>query len=185
LFGYEAGEGLKNTSLVSTTQIIPPNSRVVVTDTLPTSITLSEHPNDGEQFSVIDPRGLLGSFTVKAGAGSIEYASEVVIDNTETEYTWFYRADKGNWFRVTALTSDDACPLPEEFDDFLTVWLAMRIAPRMGAQMKAESMQIYASIKKKFTAKYRQTEAVNSEPGLLYLTDPRWGGYTLDWTTGN
>jgi len=183
LFGHEAGESLKNISLVSTTQVVAPNSRVIVTDDIPTSITLRDHPNNGEQFSVIDPRLLLGSFTVKAGEGTIENAAEVVIDDTETEYTWFYRADQGNWFRVTALTSDDTCPLPEKFDDYLITWLAMRIAPRMGASTTQESMQIYSTIRKKFLAEYRQVEAVGSEEALLRMTNPRQSGYTLDWET--
>lgn len=184
LFEAEMGERLKNTSLTSASQVVAPNSRLIISDNMPTSITLREHPNDGEQFAVLDPRGLLNGFTVKAGAGTIENASEVSLDNSSSSYSWFYRADKGNWYKITSLTTNSECPLPEEFDDMLSLWLSMRIAPRMGASTAPESIQLYNNIQKKFVSRYRQVEEVYVENGLLYLTNSDSSGHYLDWAKG-
>lgn len=184
IFGSEFGESLKTISVSSSQDTLPINSRVLIDEDSPDVITLSELPQDGEQFAVLDPRGLLTSMTIEAGGGTIENATSVTLDSTSPSYQWFYRGDKGNWYKVTDLTSEDDSPLPEEFDDLLSIWLSIRISPRMGAQTTQESATVYDAIKKKFTSRYKQSQEIQVEPGLLFMTNPTCR-YILNWNTGN
>lgn len=184
IFGSEFGESLKTVSVSSSQETLPINSRILINEDSPVAITLSELPQDGEQFAVIDPRGLISSMVIEAGGGTIEDSTSVTLDDTSSSYQWFFRGDRGNWYKVTDLASDDDSPLPEEFDDLLSLWLSIRISPRMGAQTTQESANIYDMIKKKFTSRYKQSEEIGVESGLLFMTNPTCS-YILNWSTGN
>lgn len=184
LFGTELGEPLTNVVLDASSDSITSNSRVVVGDSLPASITLSSNPADGEQFAVVDPRGLLAGLVVEAGEGTIEGAESVTLDTSASEYSWFYRADKADWSLVSPLSSESESPLPEEFDELLTLWLAIKIAPRTGAQTKPESIQAYQRVLKKFKARYKQGREASVESGLLNIPSSRYFRYVVNWATG-
>jgi hypothetical protein len=182
LFGYEFGDTLENISVTSSSESLNPNSRIILGATSPVSVTLSDHPNDGERFGVLDPKGLLTSFAVIAGAGTIEEEDEVELTTANVNAEWFYRADVGNWYRVTDLTADDESPFPVEFDDLLVTWLAMRIAPQTGAQTKPEGVQVYNRIKKMFNSRFKQTYTVFPDDALTRTASLRNNSYTLTWS---
>jgi hypothetical protein len=184
LFGYELGDRLQNFSEFDPTIKLPPNSRIIITSESPSYVELRDDPKDGERFSVIDPEGLLSlsnTFEVRVPSGTIQWENLAVLNLGYIDATWFYRAETGNWFPVNNLTSDDESPLPQEFDDLLSLWLAMRIAPRMGAQTKPETVQVYSRIKKMLTSRYKQVVKENSELGLYRTLSSDYQRYVIDW----
>jgi len=146
-----------------------PNVRLLVTSDTFNTVTLAKTPYDGQRFAVVDPEGLLAAspLVVTTEAGTVEGVTSITLDTAGLIREWFYRADTGNWVRVTGLTAESESPFPPEFDDLLTQWLAIRIATRYGVQTSAESSQVYRDILKMFKARYRQNRPIRAEYGLL------------------
>lgn len=183
IIGTELGETLRNVTPSTSSQYVQINSRVVVPDDGAVTIQLPDHPKDGQRFGVIDPKGALSvsnSVTIVAGKGTIESASQVVLTTPNTESEWFYRADKGNWYPVTNLTSNDESPFPPKYDDLLTTWLAIRLSPRYGEQTKVETAQALARMLRMFKAQYRQEDPQASEDGLLRVGTNCYD-FSLEW----
>jgi len=172
LFGAGFGEPLTTDVLDYNTSDygVEPNTRVLVTDETEATIYLRKIPNDGERFSVVDPSALLGASNIVISplSGTIEGAATLTLSTNNLLREWFYRADTGNWVRVTDLTDASESPFPVEFDDLLIEMLAMRISPRYGTTTAAESAEVFRTMLKMFKARYRQTKEVRSELGLTY-----------------
>lgn len=170
LFGAGFGESLVSDVVDYSTKDegLGANTRVLVTDKTQSTIYLPETPNDGERFSVVDPSGLLSAsnLTITPLAGTIEGVDSLTLNTDNIIREWFYRADTGNWVRVTELIDSSQSPFPPEFDDLLIEYLAMRISPRYGTQTAPESAEVYRSMLKMFKARYRQKRETKPEAAL-------------------
>lgn len=196
LFGFELGEelstinygenGLTNTyakELDASSEIdstfVPSNVRMIFNIAAAETLYLDPSPRDGARFAVIDNGNNLATYniTLNGNGRQIELANSVTLATNSLNREWFYRADLGNWARVTDLDADAQSPLPSEFDDFLSTLLAFRLNPRYGAENSAEMIEVLKRMRKQFRARYRQTNEQPSEAGLLYLSSNRRGYY--------
>jgi hypothetical protein len=107
---------------------------------------------------------------------TISGAATFVANTNGLAQTWFYRADTGNWTPLAPLTYTDPFPFPDTFDEYFITMLAMRLNPRYGRSMTAESM---AALQRSVTilqARYRQSENIGVAPALLNLSQQYRGG---------
>lgn len=72
------------------------------------TVTTPYDPRDGARFAVLPIAG--GTITVTPYRRTIEGGSVSLSVTTAT--VWYYRADQGDWVKVTALESDDDSPYP-------------------------------------------------------------------------
>lgn len=150
---------------------VPSNSRLILNLDQAKTVYLNPNPKDGARFGIVDSKGNLASFnlTVNANGRLIESASSVVLNTNSLNRYWFYRADTGNWVKATDFITSDTVPLPEEFDELLTTFLAVRINPRHGAESSAELVEVLKRMRRIFRARYAQHSEQDSELGLQWL----------------
>jgi hypothetical protein len=110
-------------------------------------------------MAIADPFGRLASVpvTLDANGRTIEGAPTILLDTDGLYAEWFYRADLGNWMRLVGVVETDEMPFPAEFDLFFIMLLAMRINPRYGRAMDAQSQVMYQSERRKFVSRYLQS----------------------------
>ena len=130
------------------------------------TITAPHSPRDGERFSVFPIAG--GTITVTPYRRKIEddTASLSVTANT----TWAYRADLGDWVKVTALTNSSDSPYPAWCDLPLIHFTAMEIAnqfevpisPQLAAKIEASTALM--------SAKYSRPREVDFNSALPQST---------------
>jgi hypothetical protein len=122
-------------------------------------VYLSLQPQDGARMGVADPFGRLATVpvTLDGNGRTIEGGSSLLLNVNGTYREWFYRADLGDWVRLTQLDLTDEMPFPADFDNFFITLLAMRLNPRNGRKMDEQSAFIYKSERKKFVARYLQS----------------------------
>lgn len=153
----------------------PENIRLLFNIEDEETIYLHPNPNDGARIAVIDNGGNFATYnvTLNGNGRQIESADTVALATNSLAREWFYRADLGNWMRVSDLEADTESPFPSEFDDLITTLLAFRLNPRFAAQTSEEMSVVLRRIRSLFRARYRQVAEQTSEDGLLYLTSNR------------
>jgi len=151
---------------------IPDNTRLVANLSSAVSIPLHPLPEDGARMAVIDTANNIDTYniTLQGNGRTIEGATSLTLDTVGLSAEWFYRADLGDWKRVSDLVLLDELPFPEEFDDVFIVFLAMRINPRNTIPLNSQSGMAYAKSLKEFKARYSQRKTIRSEIGLTRLS---------------
>jgi hypothetical protein len=91
---------------------------------------------------------------------------------------WMYRADIGQWVKITTLLYTDAIPFPQEFDDYFITMLAMRLNPRYGQTLADESQEVLKRSRSLLRDRYHAYRQIR--PDL----DTR-GFHNYRWTTSN
>lgn len=136
------------------------------------SLYLNPSPDDGDRLAIKDIAGNFATYpvTVFGNGRLINNANSIVLNTSGQGVEYFYRADTGNWAQVSDLTLLDVFPFPEEFEDFFSLAIAMRINPRSGAAMDEQSIATFRRLKSMFRARYRTSKEVASERGLYGLT---------------
>lgn len=154
---------------------VPSNARLNVYLDAAKTVYLNPMPNDGERFSVIDVAGNFATynFTVNGNGRNIEGAATTVLSTDGDTKSWMYRADLGEWVLIETVSENDQSPFPEEFDDLLSIRLAMRLFPRYLQSVAPETMDEYRRLLKIFKARYKQTRLVDSEEALLRTNSNR------------
>lgn len=152
---------------------VPTNMRVMCNLTADGYLNFAPNPDDGARMGVVDVSQNFGTFnlTLIGNGRSIEGDDAITLDTSAVSQEWFYRADTGNWARVTNLTLTSEMPFPPEFDDFFIIMLAARINPRYGQNLDPASMEMLGRAKKQFSARYKQIKPMPSEDALLFLTN--------------
>lgn len=148
----------------------PLNHRLVVTNEAAMTVYFPSFPQDGSRMAIIDPFGRLASFpvTLDGNGRPIESSATLVLDTNGANIEWFYRADLGNWTRVTSLTATDQMPFPQDFDTFFTTSLAMRLNPRYGRKMDELSALVYKAERTKFINRYLQAMPLQLDDSLSW-----------------
>lgn len=204
LIGFEIGENLVpvafGTNGVTTPEgiaidqrdrilssYLPSNTVLYVNQSSANTINLDPSPQDGARVSVIDSSGNFASnnFIIDANGRKIEGATSVTLNTNGAAVEWFYRADTGNWFKVTSLTENDTIPFPTEFEDLLSTMLAFRLNPRYGQESPGEMLASMARAKTMFKARYTQTTEMPAELALQRLkSNPNWDLSTFAFNRG-
>lgn len=193
LFGNELGENLvvvnygrnnitnsfgisEDISSEIDSTFIPTNLRLMLNIGEAGTLYLDPNPRDGARLGVIDSSGNLATYnlTINGNGRKIESAVSVTLNTNGLNREWFYRADLGNWTRVTDLLVGDTSPLPSEFDDLLSTMLAIRLNPRHGAETSNEMLETLKRARKMFRARYSQVTEQDSEMGLYRLPSTKF-----------
>lgn len=147
------------------------NVRLVAASSTAQTIYLPSQPYDGTRVGLIDPAGRLAAapITLNAQTRTIEGAQTFVANTDALQKIWFYRADLGNWTPITPLAFSDDFPFPPEFDDYFITSLAMRLEPRYGRSITAETTAALQRSMTMLQARYKQSENVGVAPALLNL----------------
>jgi hypothetical protein len=148
----------------------PINQRLIATNEQARTVWLTPYPQDGSRMGIADPFSRLATvpITLDANGRTIEGAASIVL-NTDGAFTeWFYRADLASWVKLTGVIETDEMPFPQKFDNFFMILLAIRLNPRYGRELDAQSQVIFKQQRREFVARYLQ-----SRP-LEILDDVSW-----------
>lgn len=185
IYGDEAGEGLTDWPLGTFNYESPNygpeytpyaiehpsiNRRLVVTNTEAKTIYLTPFPQDGARMGIADPFGRLATVpvTLDANGRTIEDNPTLLLDQDGTFAEWFYRADLGQWVRISSLTEGSECPFPNDFDNFFIIGLAMRLNPRYGREMDEQTAHVFKSERRKFVARYLQSQPLEIDDSISW-----------------
>lgn len=148
---------------------VPLNTRLALNLSAPVTVFLHPVPQDGSRFAFNDLAGNLStnSMTVEGNGRLIEGQLSVVMDQDGDEREYIFRADTGNWQKVSPLLLTDEMPFPADFDDFFIIGLAMRLNPRNSISISPESASAFQKAARSFKARYHQVIQMPSELALL------------------
>lgn len=135
----------------------PVNSRLVLAvDNDPVTVFLPPSPDDGALIMITDLNST-AIVTLDANGRFIDDASTKVLDPVSSfnGTLFMYHADDANWRSITAMGIDDESPLPEAFNDLLSIQLYFRVAPRYGSTPSAETAMTYKLALAKLKKRYR------------------------------
>jgi hypothetical protein len=191
VIGWEAGENLKQWSIGTTGYANPPaslrqenwkyppiNSMLVLNHSQAETVYLPECPSDGARIAVQDIRSQLATYnvTLNGNGRMIEAAATLTLSTDDLNRTWFYRADLGDWRRVSTLATGDEMPFPVEFDDMFIIMLAARLNPRYGRKMDPLTVSFLDRSRKMFEARYRQSEDIKFAPDFARNPEQSYDG---------
>ncbi|MBA3831661.1 MAG: hypothetical protein H0X34_07170 [Chthoniobacterales bacterium] len=148
----------------------PINQRLLATNTVARTVWLTPRPQDGARYAIADPYGRLAAFPVTLGGNGrpIEGAASIVLNVNSTFREWIYRSDLAAWVKISPVIATDENPFPPQFDIMFVILLAMRINPRYGRTLDAQSVAALKDNKQDFRNRYLQ-----SRP-LEILDDISW-----------
>jgi hypothetical protein len=146
------------------------NQRLIATNTVAKTIYLTPCPQDGSRMGIADPFGRLAAFpvTLNANGRTIEATPTLVLNTNGLFREWFYRADLAQWVKLTTLLATDQNPFPDDFDSLFITWLAIRLNPRYGRKMDDQSLAIFKSERKKFVARYLQSQPLEADDSISW-----------------
>lgn len=198
-FGLEAGEDLVNLALgregisrpigypwfddpPGEDWYVPKNARIMANLEQATELFLHPEPDDGSRFAVIDNARNLATnnLTVNANGRRIEGARTLVLNGDGINAEWFYRGDLGEWIRTSPLDLTDTFPFPQEFDDFFSIMLAIRVNPSYGKSIDGQAEKMLRRAESQMRSRYGQTIFMPVELGIYRL--PHVAANRRGWT---
>ncbi len=163
-------------------QAPPANVRLMCSISAATTLYMPHNPADGARVSFANVGMSAVTLTLDGNGRKIEAATTLAVTNSATTKRWFYRGDTGNWVLLAALAGSDTPPLPSEYDDYLAIGTAIRLAPRHGKVVSSESLAMYKMQQAAIKARYRQvTASVNPGDIVNSMQTPMLG--TAAWMT--
>jgi len=175
VLGYEGGENLSSIYDIDSDSYdyrwyrsVLSNGRIVIGPDTVRDITLPDSLTDGSRFAVIDPLNLLPAKPLTLRGGRNTVGGAVTLSVTD-DIQFLYRADLGNWQKVTPVVETDVWPFPAEFDDMFIITLAFRLNPRYNIASQSESLMMLKRSEGQFRSRYRQSREMPSDLGLLNL----------------
>lgn len=147
------------------------NVRIVLNLQAATTIYLPPNPKAGARFAIVDKSANLATYplTVIANGNTIGDVTSVVLNTSSTQSEWFFRADTGNWQKVSTLVLADTFPLPTEFEEFFVYLLSLRLTAAENIAFDSQSEYIIKQATRKLRARYRQGSEMPVERGLFVL----------------
>lgn len=146
------------------------NQRLLATNLAAMTVYLTPYPQDGARMAIADPFGQLAAFpvTLDANGRDIEGSPTKVLNVNGTFQEWFYRADKGDWVKISSLVDTDQNPFPDAFDIFFICGLAMRLNPRYGRAMDPQTATAFKANRRQFIARYLQSRPLEIDDSLSW-----------------
>ena len=137
-----------------------PNSRLIFNLAAPATIKIDPQPQDGQRFSVVDAKSNFATNTLTLDPNGRKIqggVANLVLNVDDTSKDWFYRSDLADWVLLGPLVLADEMPFPQEFDDYFTILLAMRLNPRYGRQLDPQSKARFDNQQLQFINRYTQS----------------------------
>lgn len=185
IFGKEVGENLEefpvgdnnveefymDPTLFQDFLYIPKNKRLMCNLTEAVTVNLHPSPDDGCRIGVSDISNNLSTFnlTINGNGRTIEDASSLVLNTDGINQEWFYRADLGNWVKLTNLIATDTFPFPIAFDIVFITMLAMYLNPSYGATITPDTNAMYTRQKNQMQARYATSKEIPTNEALTRL----------------
>jgi len=196
VMGWEVGENLRQWPVGTTGYVEAPagassdlwvypptNSMLACNLSSAQTIYLPQQPSDGARIGVQDLQGNFATYnlTLNGNGRTIEDAATLTLSTNSLNRSWFFRADLGDWVRFTDLALTDALPFPSEFEDFFVIALAIRLAPRLGPPIGAETLAAYKRSQQQFIARYVQSQPLEVNAGIspFYMSVQSFGNDLL------
>lgn len=155
----------------------PINQRLIAVNSAAATIWLTPRPQDGSRMGVTDPYGRLSEvpLTLDGNGRPIEDAASILLDTDGIYREWIYRADLSAWLRITDLAADDENPFPQAYDTMFIVLLAMRLNPRYGRTLDAQSLEFLKNNRREFIARYLQSRPLEIDDSISWPFMSRQG----------
>lgn len=159
---------------------VPPEGQLMLNLSEAQTIKLDPCPRNGQRFAVSDIAGNLATYnlTIDPNGRTIEDADTLVLSTNGLDRQWMYRSDTGNWVRYAALITTDEMPFPIDFDDYFILMLAMRLNPRYGLALSAESQRALQRSRSQIRARYNKPRPTRSDVGFLRFFTDRFFTYS-------
>lgn len=127
-------------------------------------------PQDGARIGIVDPLARLAGapVTLDAQGAAIEGAASLVLDQDRTKRDWMYRADLGEWVKISSVIFADDMPFPEEFDAMFKIALAMRVNPHYGKTLDPQSVQVMTQGRRDFINRYLQSAPLEIDDSISW-----------------
>jgi hypothetical protein len=156
---------------------IPENARLVLNLGSARSVSAHPRPYDGQRMAIADAGNNLATrnLTLSGNGRLIEGATSVTLNVNGTARQWMYRADTGNWVRISSLAAGDEMPFPQEFDDYFQVRLALRLVSRHSTSLAPESQLALRRAETQLRARYRRPRGQQDMGTLGLLNSNRYG----------
>lgn len=151
---------------------VPLQARLVCNLTAAFTVDLHPAPEDGSRLGVVDASGNFATYplTLVGNGRLIEGVTSLPLSTNGFLGEWLYRADLGQWMRVTPITASSEMPFPHEFDDYFITMLALRLNPRYGQDLSKSSAAALQRSETQLKARYHQTIPTPTEPGLTQMS---------------
>lgn len=155
------------------------NVRLVVSSAVAVELFLPTKISDGARIGLTNPAGNLAAHpvTLNANGRTIEGAASIVLDTDDLQTEWFYRADLSDWVRRELLTIDGDFIYPAEFDDAFVTMLAMRVNPRYGRAISAETAAWMDRSVTMLKSRYHQKTVTAADLAVLMLSSQAYQPY--------
>lgn len=149
------------------------NTRLIAASTTPQTYYLPANTFNGSRVALIDPANRLAAapITIDGNGRTIEGNLTFTANTNGLTKMWFYRSDLGNWVNLTPLALTDEFPFPIEFDDYFITHLAMRLNPRYGRSMGADSVAVLNRALARLQAMFKQPGITPTDPALIFLSE--------------
>lgn len=149
------------------------NVRLIAASATAQTVYMPANPFNGSRVALIDPANRLAAapLTINGNGRTIEGSQNFVANTNGLTKMWLYRADTGNWTPLTPMALVDQFPFPDEFDDYFVTHLAMRLNPRYGRSMAAESLEALNRGLVRLQAMFRQPGITPTDPALIFLAE--------------
>lgn len=147
-----------------------PNNRLMCNLSAASTVYLPPDPYDGARMGVVDVAGNFATcnLTLDGNGRLIEAGTALVLSTDNMTREWFFRADAGDWRKLTALATTDEMPFPAEFDDLFITMLALRMNPRFERTVARETQAFLDRGMAQLRARYRQKKTLSdAELGSL------------------
>lgn len=146
------------------------NARLIVLNTGAYTVYLDGKPQDGARYGILDPYSRLAAnpVTLDGNGRPIEASATLLLNTNGLTREWMYRADLGQWVKLSTLAATDTHPFPAVFDQMFRIMLSMRISPRFGATIDDTTQSIVQSGFRDFKARY-------------IISQPLWLDDSISW----
>ncbi len=146
------------------------NRRLVAVNEAAMTVWLTPRPQDGAMMGIADPFGRLESVpvTLEGNGRTIEGQASIVLDTNGQFDEWFYRADLGDWVKISNVLATDENPFPAKYDTMWQILLAMRLSPRYGRSLAAETVAALKQNKQEFVNRYLQSMPLHLDDSISW-----------------
>lgn len=144
-------------------QYPPKNSRIVWGGVTSTGF-FAEAPEDGSRMALIAGSGA-GDGAMNGQVLTLDGNGRTIGGSNTQTYTWptvpatmwIYHSDTGDWTVWSSVAYGGNMPFPPSTDDFWSLSLAIRLAPRYGKMIQPETAKAFQRADTRFKAQFRQS----------------------------